>query len=238
MIDILYVSHNRFDYARWSMLALLENTDWTEVSGLYIADDKSTDGTSEWIAGHPLSGLREAEVEVHYNLGRFGGPVAAMNWYLDHKSEDADRFAKIDSDFIVCPGWLPELLRQMTLNPGFDVFGLQPRFGPALAPPCLHRTIEEARFIGGIGAIRHRIFEKCRPIPHGGGGRHGWTEFQEAHPFKKAWVTPDLPVFCMDLLPFEPWLSIAQGYIDKGWMRPWSKYGGDGSHWAWWTPCA
>lgn len=237
MIDILFVSKNRLEYVRHSFAALLSNTDWSLVSGLYVADDASDDGTAEYLRDI-LSLAPELEgLMVHTHPGPFGGPVAAMNWILDwtHDKGDTDRYVKIDSDFIVCPGWLEEVLRQMTLHPEFDVFGLQPRLGPAVAPPCPHRNVEEARFIGGIGAIRHRIFEACRPRPNGPGGRFGWTEYQTAHPFKKAWITPDLPAFCLDLLPFEPWVSLANEYIAEGVMRPWPKYDGMGdSYWDWW----
>ena len=124
----------------------------------------------------------------------------------------------------------------MTIHPGIDVFGLQPRRGPAKPVPYLGRTVEAARFIGGIGAIRHRVFDLCRPRPSGVNGYQGWTQFQEAHPFKKAWLAPDLPCFCLDLLPFEPWVSLAAEYVAKGWMRAWPKYDVQSdSHWAWWT---
>lgn len=242
MIDILYVSKNRLAYVKQTFSALMRNTDWSQVGTLYIADDASADGTAEWLATAPLGDKWvDCETKIEVNSGLFGGPVAAMNWYLDqaHDAGESDRFAKIDSDFIVCPGWLEESLRQMTNHPGIDVFGLQPRHGPAVAPPCLHRTVEEARFIGGIGLIRHRVFELCRPRPSGLNGYQGWTQFQTAHPFKKAWISPDLPCFCLDLLPFEPWTSQAREYVEKGWMRAWPAYDGmGGSYWDWWTPCA
>ncbi len=235
MIDILFVAHNRLTYVKNTFQALLDNTNWELVNRLYICDDASTDGTAEYLRAW-LPNLDNLGIKRRF-ISTFGGPVAAMNLYLDEAQDgpDADRFAKIDSDFIVCPGWLEESLRQMTIHPGIDAFGLQPRMGPAVAPPCLHRTVDMARFIGGIGLIRHRAFEFCRPRPNGAGGRFGWTEYQTAHSFKKAWVTPDLPCFCLDLLPFEPWISLAQEYIDAGWMRPWAKYDNLGSsYWDWW----
>ena len=241
MIDVLFVSKNRLEYVKHSFTALLKNTDWSLVSGLYIADDASTDGTREWLTGAVVKAVHGDATPVEFNFGRFGGPVAAMNWYLDqaHDGGQSDRFAKIDSDFICCPGWLEEVLHQMTIHPGIDVFGLQPRHGPAQAPPFLTRTVETARFIGGIGAIRHRAFDLCRPRPSGDKGYQGWTQYQTAHDFKKAWLTPDLPCFCLDLLPFEPWVSLARDYVEKGWMRAWPAYDGmGGSYWDWWQPCA
>lgn len=236
MIDVLFVTKNRLRYVRSSFVALLENTDWAEVSGLYLADDASTDGTREWLASVDISAALDMGVSLHINTGPFGGPVAAMNWALDQRSEDADRFAKVDSDFVVCPGWLPEVLKQMTIHPGIDAFGLQPRFGPATPPGSPGRSVDGCRFIGGIGVIRHRAFEGCRPVPQGQKGYFGWTEYQIKHPFRKAWIAPDLPCFCLDLLPFEPWISQAAEYVDLGWMRAWPAYESAGSsYWDWWS---
>ena len=151
MIDILYVACNRLAYVQQTFPVLLANTDWSQVGTLYVADDRSKDGTAEYLREQ----LRDSPVDYLVNGGPFGGPVAAMNWYLDHAHDagESDRFAKIDSDFVVCPGWLPEVLHQMTIHPGIDVFGLQPRMGPAVAPPCLTRTVEQARFIRSVKRI-------------------------------------------------------------------------------------
>ena len=40
----------------------------------------------------------------------------------------------------------------------------------------------------------------------------------------RAWIIPDLDVPQLDRLPFEPWLSLAEEYIENGWSRPWGKY--------------
>lgn len=234
--DILFVAFNRKRYAVNSFEALLANTDWDQVGKLYVHDDGSTDGTAEYLAERCSEFFDTGSgVNVGFHGDRLGGPVAAMCWYLDNRSDDADRFAKIDSDFVVCPGWLPEVLKQMTIHPGIDAFGLQPRFGPARPPGSPGRSVDDCRFIGGIGVIRHRAFEGCRPVPQGQKGYFGWTEYQIKHPFRKAWVTPDLPCFCLDLLPFEPWISQAAEYVEKGWMRAWPAYESAGSsYWDWW----
>ena len=57
MIDVLFVSKNRLAYVQQTFPALLANTDWSLVSGLYIADDGSTDGTREFL----IDALRHAE---------------------------------------------------------------------------------------------------------------------------------------------------------------------------------
>jgi hypothetical protein len=151
-----------------------------------------------------------------------------MNHHLDlYADTDADAFLKIDNDFIVCPNWLGDVLYQMTLHPGIDIFGIQPRFGPPQDPPYQWRDVEDCRWIGGIGAIRYRVFQVCRPTPN---GYFGWTEFQGKHEdVRKAWLTPDMPCFSLGLIGAEPWRTLAREYIAKGWMREWADYGDGGA---------
>ena len=278
MIDVLYVSCNRLRYTQETFTALLENTDWDEVRRLYIHDDGSSDGTWQYLLRAANDLPSALEWRVHGT--RLGGPVAAMNWYLDqHAATEPDpcercnrsgslgvqgdgdqlvpitcplcdglgatrvrAWAKIDNDMVVCPGWLNELLRQLTLHPEIDIIGMEPRFGPPTSPPDPERTVEEADFIGGKGLIRHRAFEQCRPRPRsrraGEPAYFGFSEWQMAHrDIRKAWVTPDLPVFGLDQLPAEPWRKIAAEYEEKGWQRPWPTYDAlQPGYWDWWTP--
>lgn len=82
-VDLLYVAANRLDYTRQSFEALLANTDWTLVNCLYVADDESVDGTAEYLQ----EALQRSPVTVRFNPGKFGGPVAAMNWFLDYPED-------------------------------------------------------------------------------------------------------------------------------------------------------
>lgn len=237
MIDLLYVAFNRLAFTRETIVALLEHTDWSEVASFFILDDGSTDGAAEY-----LRAIAETEmplisdtVNVVFHGDRFGGPVAAMNYYLDHASPDVQMFAKIDNDMVVAPGWLNDLLRTMTLNPGLDVLGMEPFVGDATACP-FPREITPARHVGGKGLIRSRAFGKCRMVPGGHNGYQGFTQWQEAHEhITKAWVTPDLLSFGIDQIPVEPWRSLAEKYAELGWQRLWPVYGGP-AHYEWWEP--
>lgn len=163
MIDLLYVSFNRFRYTQESFEALLTNTDWTLVNRLFIADDASTDGTADYLE----NAATRVPTEVVWNHGRFGGPVAAMNWLLDHPDDicgacdgeghfdpevpgdlpqvcracdgrgttrHPDVFGKIDNDFVVCPGWLNMLWKTLQLHPEVDVLGTEPWYGSPTMP--------------------------------------------------------------------------------------------------------
>lgn len=235
MIDLLYVSWNRREYAEASLKALIDNSDWSQVRALHVHDDGSTDGAAESIE-QALYRVPSA-VQVLFESKRLGGPVAAMNRHLTKfkETEDVKAFVKIDSDFIVSPGWLNELIRLSHADPGCDIIGVQPRFGPPIPGECPQRRIEAARHIGGIGLMRYRTFDVCRPVAN---GRYGWTEHQTRHPeSRKGWLTPDLPCFSLDLIDLEPWASLATTYIDEGWQRHWAQYlDGGRDYYSWWTP--
>ena len=226
MIDILFVAFNRLAYTQASLDALHANTDWAEVATLYVHDDASTDGTKRY--------LREAVAKwpsrVVFESEKRGSPVAVMNWYLDQPSEQT-AFVKLDNDFVVCPGWLGELLRVAHLYPGYDALGIAPWEGPPELTMNGNRGVLGNSHIGGVGLIRRRMFAQCRPVPR---GRFGWTEHQHLHGFHVGWLKPDLPCFELDRLPVEPWADLARRYVSKGWARDWPKYQ-DPRYYEWWT---
>lgn len=236
MIDILYVAYNRLEMTVESFTALTRNTNWRSVRRLYIHDDGSTDGTSEYLD----AARHEVKAETVFQRKRLKGPVSATNWYLDRADGEVDRFAKIDNDFVVCMNWLSEMLKVMTAHPGIQILGTEPMTG---APTPVKRGdksrgILEARHIGGKGIIRLSAFSHCRPRPGGFNGYQGFTQWQEKHPeITKAWITPDLPCFGLDQLPFEPWQSLAEYYEQKKWARRWGPYSEEATgYWGWWTP--
>lgn len=240
MIDILYVASNRLEFTRESFDALVENTNWTEVSWLLVCDDGSTDGTAEWLSQRCDEidhGSSEFVVNVDLHFAPFGGPVAAMNLMLDSLSPGVEMFAKLDNDMVVPPGWLDDMLRTMTSNPGLDILGMEPFVGNPTASPS-DRGITPAEHIGGKGLIRTRAFSQCRPVPGGVNGYQGFTQWQHQHPqVSKAWVTPDLLCFGLDQIDLDPFPALTDTYVGKGWMRRWPQYANGGKdYYSWWTP--
>ncbi len=233
-VDLLYVAWNRLEMTQASFESVLAYTDWDQVATLHIHDDGSEDGTAEWL--EEAAKRVPKAVEVRYESERLGGPVAAMSRHLDlYKETDAVRaFVKLDNDLIVCPEWLNEVVRVTRNDPGVDILGIQPRFGPPTLARDVTRRVDPARHIGGIGFMRYRMFEVCRPVPN---GRHGWTEFQTRHPEHRiAWILPDMACFCLDLIDLEPWVELNERYIEKGWGRRWPKYEGGGRpYFQWWA---
>lgn len=233
MIDLLYVSFQRQAMTEASFEALLANTDWTQVAHLFVLDDGSTDGTM----GYLHQAITRVPVPNTLRTGGLGGPVAAMNYALDRRSDGVEILGKIDNDFVVPPGWLPEMLKQMTLHPGLDVLGTEPMRGNPQPCPYPGRTISEpVEHVGGKGLIRTRIFSQCRPVPHGAHGYQGWTQYQHTHPeISKAWIEPDLQSFGLDQIGYEPWRGLTDDYVADGVMRRWSEYANGGiDYCGWW----
>jgi glycosyltransferase involved in cell wall biosynthesis len=245
MIDILYVSYNRLAFTIESFTALMENTEQkttaipnfpeTEVATVYVLDDASDDGSAQWLT----DAIRNysSKFDFCFYGNRFGGPVAAMNWYLEKSDSAIETFCKIDNDFIVPPGWFRDMGRVHYLQPEQSIIGFEPMQGDVT--PCPHeRTIEPARWIGGKGFLRKRAFSYCQPSPGGHNGYGGFTEWQSKHEFvTKCWVTPDLPAFGIDQLPHEHWQNLTEEYTAKGYSRRWPCYTEDMyAYWDWWTP--
>ncbi len=217
-VDLLYVSHNRREFTEATFETLLANTAWETVARLHVLDDRSRDGTADGLE----DAVRRSPVSTRFESRKFGGPVAAMNDALDHCKTET--LLKVDSDFVVCPGWLEALLAVWDANPRLDILGLEAGFGEGLAPADAPRSVLPCRWIGGIGLMRTRVFEKKRPKPSGIAGRHGWTQFQRDWKGLKGWMTPDLPCFALDRVPDEPWRSLTDRYVANGWQRRWDPY--------------
>lgn len=228
-VDLLFTTHNRLEFTRASLAALVGNTDWSRISRLHVADDHSTDGTADLVA----EACEVVPVEVVWH-DQHRGPVQAMNAASDQLSHGCKVLAKVDNDVVVCPGWLEAMLRVLRAAKGLHALGMEPGFGDPVAPLDARRTWRAAPWIGGVGLIRTRVFARHRPRPTG--QFFGWTEFQRHH-VKAGWVTPDLPVFLLDHLPFEPWRSLAASYVEAGWQREWPVYPDEmAGYWSWWQP--
>ena len=229
MIDLLYFAHNRLEFTKASIQALMANTDWSQVGRVLVYDDASIDGTREYLESVHFP------TETEFRPGVYGSPVAVMADYLLDTPQSRDcTFAKIDNDTMLPPGWLPECLKVMRENPHVDLLGIEPF--RAIIPGCTQRRADPATHIGGIGLMRNRAF-RTLPRPR---GRLGFTEWQEMAVWaEKAWLNPALPVFLLDHMPMDPWFSLSVEYIAKGWARRWEPYPENlAMMWAWWEPAA
>lgn len=229
MIDILFTVHNRPEFTRASLSALLANTDWKSVERLFIYDDGSCRETAEFI--DLILARWTFPVETVFRRGTFGGPVAVMNDLLETTLNRDGILAKIDNDTMLPPGWLEETLAVLEANPEVDLLGIEAMFPVEVGQ--IARNIVPAEYVGGIGLMRTRCFTSL-PRPQ---GRFGFTAWQDQHSeVKKAWISPSIPVFLLDRIPFEPWHSLSCSYVAKGWQRQWEPYQQkDEALWQWWA---
>ncbi len=225
MIDLLFLTWNRKEFTAECIAALQANTDWKLVRRVWIYDDGSTDGTLEM--------LRPAEWPVPTFIVQTSlrSPVASMNDFLQ-KRGPAEVFCKLDNDTMVPPGWLGEASELLAANPTVDLLGIEARDGL----PCSAagpRAVQGAKFIGGIGLMRRRAFER-HGLP-GHDGRFGFGAWQERNEVPVGWIVPTLPVFLLNRLPLEPWASYSRRYVAQGWQRDWPEpYSTEVEKWAWW----
>jgi hypothetical protein len=233
MIDILYLTWNRREFTEASLATLYHNTDWSRVRRFVAYDDGSEDGARGVASGFAARIETVFKVRTYILDNHFRSPVAIANDFIRQWAYE-DIFCKVDNDTMVPPGWLGECLSLMDRYPRLDLLGIEALDGM----PCSAdgpRVIQDAAFTGGIGLFRRRAFHG-RPLPIAN-GRFGFGAWQEKHPeLQKGWITPCLPVFLLNRLPFEPWQSLSAEYVRKGWQRPWpDPYTMEEEHkWGWW----
>ena len=246
VIDVLYPTWNRREFTRFSLQMLLDNTDWGYVRRLVIHDDGSDDQEGTVKAVEKLLEERNPSVEVVFYKRkwseRFGSPPAVMNWYVD-KHGDSDRFAKIDSDIVVPPGWLEALLGVVERMPELELLGMEAgRMGPPghngnpwnWDRPTDGYSWEKAQHIGGVGLMKTESF-RVRPQMPAFAGRFGFTEWQHEYKPVRGWITPDLLMAELTRIPFEPWVSLSASYVERDWEREWPKYHEQWDYWwSWW----
>jgi hypothetical protein len=138
----------------------------------------------------------------------------------------------------------------MERHPELDMLGLECMRKPATLLPQPRVYAFEGRnrnpdfkylpavYISGLGIYKRSAFAAGLPED---GGYFGLEEFQQARShLKYGWILPSLPVFLLDRMPTEPWRSLSEEYVKKGWQRKWSldlRYKPEQSAmWEWWRP--
>lgn len=245
-VDVLYLTWNRRAFTEFSLQMLLDNTDWSKVDRLIVHDDGSdkSEGTVAKVKDMLHDQKPETEVIVHARPWgvRFGSPPAVMNWYIETFG-DSERFAKIDSDIVVPPGWLDALLGVVERQPHIELLGMEAgRMGPPGhngAPwdwdrPAEGYGFEKGLHIGGVGLMKTESF-RIRP-QIGANGRFGFTEWQHEYKPIRGWITPDLLISELTRIPFEPWVSLSAQYVERDWEREWPKYHERWDYWWGWWP--
>jgi hypothetical protein len=247
-VSLLFAARNRLEFTRQSWAALMANTDWSLVSEFHVYDDGSEDGTSEWL------GSSEAHeqwwhicTEPTWHFTSFASPMAVtIDWI---RKSRAPILAKCDNDAIYPTGWLNTALDVMDCHRELKCLGLECMREPLSVGAHGFEFLDghpipreqfgylTAPQISGLGLYRREIFDACKPDD---GGYFGLEEFLVRHKIHCGWILPSMPVFLLDRLPMEPWLSLSERYVRLGWQRKWSldlRYRAEESRmWDWWRP--
>jgi len=228
-VDLLFLACNRLEFTQETFKTLLANTDWPYVNEFFVYDDGSQDGTREWLEQQ----VSQAPVRVQFVKTNFGSPVAAMAHFIE--SARAPILAKTDNDTMLPPAWLRQSLEVLDRHPELSLLGIEALY-PAKADLQLARTYATAPFVSGLGLYRHAVFSHSRPAPHD--KWFGFEEWQIAQGpnLVRGWITPAIPVFLLDRLPFEPWATYTNTYVSRQWQRAWPKYAVNSALWRWRWP--
>jgi glycosyltransferase involved in cell wall biosynthesis len=229
-VDLLYLACNRLEFTQETFTTLLATTDWRYVHELFVYDDGSQDGTCEWLARE----IVKAPVLRRFVQTRFGSPVAAMAHFIE--AAQAPILAKSDNDTLLPPGWLRQSLEVLERHPELAFLGIEAMY-PHRDDPQLPRSYTPAEFISGLGLYRRVAF--ARSQPQASQRWYGLEEWQVAQGpgLVRGWITPALAVFLLDRVPFAPWTTYTDRYVQQRWQRAWPKYDAACTLWHWhWPP--
>jgi GT2 family glycosyltransferase len=228
-VDLMYLACNRLEFTQETFKTLIANTDWRYVHELFVYDDGSVDGTREWLE----KSIGEVSSRTRFVMTNLGSPVAAMAHFIE--SAGAPVLAKTDNDVMLPPAWLRQSLEVLDRHPDLSFLGIE-----AMYPHCddtqIVRGYAPAQFISGLGLYRRSAFSRGRPRAN-----QKWFGFEEwqiaqGSGLVRGWITPAIPVFLLDRIPFEPWERHTTDYVKRGWQRPWPRYKTTSGLWNWRWP--
>ncbi len=223
-VDLLFLAKNRLEFTQESFEQLRRNTDWRLVNDFCIYDDGSVDGTAEYLEKEATD-LPEGFTSVCRPCGvtfrrtDLGSPVLVFNDFIQHTGSEF--IAKIDNDTVVPPYWLNACVDVMDASPELQCLGIE-AFHEVDPDPRAVRSWGPCAYTGGIGLFRRAPFQKSLPRAHS--TYFGFGDWQQAVGLTCGWINPSLPVFLLNLVTFEPFVSLSQSYIEKGWQRAWYQY--------------
>lgn len=205
MIDALMITHNRLEYTKKALAALVES----DCAEIFLIDNGSTDETRSWIyenfAWEPDEFI-DSDKKIKPFEGQGNSIASAMNLFLRHSK--TEYLIKIDNDTIIPPDFCARMMPHMRYA---DIVQAKHPIIKATDPGGWEGFTKNMKrengllynhFVGGSGIIFKR--DKVKLIPETEWVIGGWRQFQREHPeLKKA--------FCEDV---EIELLDAHGYDD------------------------
>jgi glycosyltransferase involved in cell wall biosynthesis len=161
MISVLYLAHNRLEYTMMTFPPVLFECINPLVVDLWVFDDNSTDGTSEFLQNAIY--LNKNKLKIHYVRKKIGNSTQQLNEVC--QNTEAEYIAKIDNDILILPQYLETLYGVSEKKENLDIAFLAPTVNGEF-PPKLQETLttSNAAHIGGIGLFRRKVFLKYGAI--------------------------------------------------------------------------
>lgn len=201
MIDVIYPVHNRLFYTQITFPRVLHECISTE-STLWIYDDNSTDGSTEFIKELiERSGYKN----VNYHKGVWGNSTFCINNTLE-KGEKEFMY-KIDNDCVIPKGAFKFMADNIPETCGFLMMRESGDY-----PLIKSRSINYRTHIGGIGLFRRSAFDQG--LIKSSKKYFGFTSYQT----KSKWLKCEIDA-ANTILDLSPWYSREKEYSKKGWGR-------------------
>ena len=208
-ITIIYPMMNRIYYTQITFPRVLDECTRSErFRKLYIVDDDSTDGSTEFVQDL----LKRCPVDHEYIKKKIGNSIDSIN-YATHGSKTKYYF-KVDNDILIPEGAFDQMAWLMDHYKDVAFLMLIERQG--LVELALGSDgITEREHIGGVGIFRGTIFEGKGWI---GNDRiyWGWTKFQQTATQKGGWKAAQIDDSGMVLLDACPNYSRYREYKKNG----------------------
>lgn len=200
-IDVIYPVHNRFYYTAMTFPRVLHECIETE-SKLFIYDDNSNDGSSEFIQNL----IERSKYKVNYFRHSIGNSTYCINKTLD--LGNAQFLYKVDNDILIPHGAFVHMIKHIPKDVGFMMMK-ETRGFPYIKKPA---KIEKKTHIGGVGLFRREAFSNARIKVDG--RFFGFTNFQNQSSWGKAMINSG-----NTNLDMCPWYSRSKEYQQKGYGR-------------------
>ena len=208
-ITIIYPMMNRIYYTQITFPRVLDECTRSErFRKLYIVDDDSTDGSTEFVQDL----LKRCPVDHEYIKKKIGNSIDSIN-YATHGSKTKYYF-KVDNDIIIPEGCFDCMADLMDKKNEVAFLMMEER--QLLSElKCELSTVEYREHIGGVGIFRGTVFEGKGWI---GNDRiyWGWTKFQQTACQKGGWNAAQLHGSGMVLLDASPSYSRSREYKKNG----------------------
>lgn len=211
---ITYSTWNRLEFTKISIESIAANTNWDLVKEMVIFDNKSVDGTYEYVNSLITS------PQIRVVKGDFPSSNFGINKIMQRPKKDLSPYlVKLDNDFCVKEEWLEQIKKVFEeYEKAGTIFLYSTRWGAVekgLVLPKRLKQVELERRTnphGGVFATRVHLLKSYGqlPVKKRYAGCQGYGQYVKA----KGWTLFNLSVAYELSDP-----SLQKKYLQRGWER-------------------